>query len=255
MQDRRAQEPPSRFRPILRPAYGIDAPGVVRNFLIAGFGAIAAGVFTPAFYIGVFKLSLVGPTLLAIGCVSLGLCASMLAYSIRGKFNIRDIMLKLVRWRGDEAVLDVGTGRGLIAIGAAKRLQTGTVTGIDIWSDADLSGNTLENAQHNVECEGVQSRVQLLSHDARDIGFVDESFDVVLSLFCLHTIAQPEGRDAACREIARVLKRRGVAVIADNANLADYVRSFEAAGLRAESPKFYVFEAYAIIGIVVARKR
>ena len=45
----------------------------------------------------------------------------MLVYSKWGKFRHRDRMLNMIAWRGDEHVLDVGTGRGLLIIGAAKR--------------------------------------------------------------------------------------------------------------------------------------
>jgi arsenite methyltransferase len=48
----------------------------------------------------------------------------MLAYSL--KLNIRDRMLDMIHWKGNETVLDTGTGRGLLAIGAAKRLRAET---------------------------------------------------------------------------------------------------------------------------------
>jgi len=45
---------------------------------------------------------------------------------------------------GGEHVFDVGTGRGLLLIGAARRLTSGKGIGIDVWSTKDLSGNSLE---------------------------------------------------------------------------------------------------------------
>lgn len=45
-------------------------------------------------------------------------------YAIIGKRRFRDWMLARHEWRGDETVLDVGAGRGLMAVGAAKRLTT-----------------------------------------------------------------------------------------------------------------------------------
>ena len=90
-----------------------------------GAVALLAGLFLPSFYAGDFRITLVGPTLLALGSLSLGICASMLAYSFWGKFNIRKRMLGMVRWRGNETVLDLGTGRGLLAIGAAKAASHG----------------------------------------------------------------------------------------------------------------------------------
>jgi SAM-dependent methyltransferase len=238
-----------------RPNYGIDAPRTVRGFFAMGCGGVAGGVSVPPFLIAGFKITLVGPTLLALGCISLGLCASMVLYSLYGKFRIRDIMLGMVKWRGDEAVLDLGTGRGLLAAGAAKRLPEGTVTGIDIWKGSDLSGNTLENAQHNIELEGLQGRVQLRSDDARDIGFVDNSFDVVVSLLCLHIVGDADARAAACREIARVLRPRGVAIIGDYGNIAEYARELEAAGLRVDPPQFYLLQACTALWILRAEKR
>ena len=117
--------------------------------------------------------------------------------------------------------LDVGTGRGLLMIGAAKRLSTGKAIGIDIWSKGDLSGNSRDKTLRNVELEGVSDRVEVKSDDATAMQFPDASFDVVLSNLCLHNIPSREGRDRACREIIRVLKPGGTAVIADFKNTAN----------------------------------
>ena len=57
-----------------------------------------------------------------------------------GKLNHRDYMLSLHAWRGDERVLDVGCGRGLLLAGAARKLRTGHATGLDIWSNVDMGG-------------------------------------------------------------------------------------------------------------------
>src|SRR5689334_31483 len=141
-------------------------------------------------------------------------------------------MLNMVRWRGDEQVLDVGTGRGLLLIGAARRLTSGRGTGIDVWSTKDLSGNSLERTQANVEVEGVKNKVTLQSDDARKLSFPDASFDVVVSNLCIHNIPKAEGRQA-CREIARVLKPGGTALISDFINISFYQKVFVASGLKA----------------------
>ncbi len=242
------------FIPLARskPDYGIDAPQVTGRLLLAGSCAIVAGLAIQPFHAGGFKISLAGPTFLALGCLSLGLCASMLAWSLRGKFNICNRILSMVQWRGNETVLDIGTGRGLLAIGAAKRLRTGTVTGIDIW-DAPASRNTLEMAQRNIEIEGMQDRVELRSGDARDIGFVDNSFDAVLCLLGLHKLEEA-GRDVACQEIARVLKPRGIAIVAGTSHAGSYARAFREAGLIVQEPKSYTREAFTVLALVIARK-
>src|SRR5438552_9399431 len=53
----------------------------------------------------------------------------MLWGSLHGKRLVRDWMLRRIPWRGDERVLDVGCGRGLMMIGAAERLTTGRAVG------------------------------------------------------------------------------------------------------------------------------
>src|SRR5262249_36864651 len=44
-------------------------------------------------------------------------------------------------------VVDVGCGRGLLRIGAALWLSSGTAVGVDIWNWVDLSGNRAPGQQ------------------------------------------------------------------------------------------------------------
>jgi len=244
---------PSRLLARPKPNYGVDLPSRVKWIFAGGTGAILAGLLLPSFHVGDFYITLVDPTLLALGSLSLGVCASMLAYSVWGKFNVRKRMLGMVRWRGNETVLDLGTGRGLIAIGAAKRLRTGTVVSIDDWH-AGSACNRLDAAQRNLDLARVHDRVELRSDDPRHIAFVDNSFDVVLSLMFLHRIEDAGGRTKACCEIARVLKPQGIAIIADSANTRDYASALEASGLKVDGPKRYVMEAFMALEILTATK-
>ncbi|MBW4443378.1 MAG: 50S ribosomal protein L11 methyltransferase [Plectolyngbya sp. WJT66-NPBG17] len=70
-------------------------------------------------------------------------------------------MLNLIEWQGDETVLDIGTGRGLLMIGAAKRLTTGKAIGSDIWNAEDLTGNSIENMLKNAELEDVKDKIEI----------------------------------------------------------------------------------------------
>jgi len=140
----------------------------------------------------------------------------------------------MISWRGDEQVLDVGTGRGLLLIGAARRLTSGKGTGIDVWSTKDLSGNSIERTEANVEVEGVKDKdkVELRSDDARRLSFPDACFDIILSNLCLHNIPDEGGRAQACREIARVLKPGGTAIISDFIRTGFYQKVLVEEGLK-----------------------
>jgi len=240
--------------------YGVDAPGVIRNFFVIGGLLLLALVFAPPgigpFRVGGASLTLELRGLFAGGAVSCLLGgALMILYAEVGKFRHRDRMLAMIPWTGSENVLDVGTGRGLLAIGAAKRLTTGRVVGIDIWNPSDLTGNTADGFLQNAELEGVAERVEIRNGDARRMPFPDGSFDVVLSNVCLHNIAGARGRTEACREIGRVLRPGGVALVSDFRETALYAAAFEEADFLVERSGLGLFDTYPPMRIVRAQKR
>jgi SAM-dependent methyltransferase len=212
-----------------KPDYGIDAPGLVRNFLIIGVVLLPLGWFVPQVQIGSVTFVL-GPAAIITGFLLIAEGILMILYSKRGKFRHRDQMLAMVDWKGNESVLDVGTGRGLLMIGAAKKLTTGKAVGIDIWSAKDLSGNKIEGTLRNADLEGVRERIEVQNGDATAMQFPDASFDVILSSLCIHNIPTKRGRDKACSEIVRVLRPGGRAIISDFIHTRDYVKAFEAGG-------------------------
>ena len=236
-----------------KPDYGIDAPGVIRNLIVSGIAVLLLGWFVPSLTIG--------PVTLILGRMSIWPGISlilggvlMIVYAKVGKFLHRDRMLKMVDWRGDETVLDVGTGRGLLMIAAAKKLKSGKSVGIDIWSKKDLSGNAMDKTLRNAEIEGVRDRVDVQNGDATAMKFADGSFDVVLSNLCIHNIPSRAGRDQACREIVRVLKPGGKAVISDFIHTADYVRAFKSAGAEATRGGMELLFTFPPLRIVEVRK-
>jgi SAM-dependent methyltransferase len=173
--------------------------------------------------------ALVGLLVLAADLLVVAL--AMLWYSRVGKMRQRDDLLGLVAWRGDEQVLDVGCGRGLLLIGAAGRLSGGKAVGIDIWSQIDLSNNRAEVTRENARRAGVAGRVEVQDGDAQRLPFADNSFDVVVSSLVLHNITSQEGRRQAVREIARVLKPAGCVALLDLRHTSDYVRVLRECGL------------------------
>jgi ubiquinone/menaquinone biosynthesis C-methylase UbiE len=132
-----------------------------------------------------------------------------------GKVRSRERLLQKINWTGREQVLDVGCGRGLMLIGAARRLTSGKATGIDIWQAEDLSGNRPEAALENARREGVEDRVAVQTADMRQMPFSDNSFDVVVSRAVIHNLYKANDRARAIAEIARVLKPGGQALIED----------------------------------------
>jgi SAM-dependent methyltransferase len=236
-----------------KPDYGIDAPGVVRLLLAIGLLLLSLGWFIPQVRFGPVILVL-GPMAIGSGLLLIVESILMIVYSKWGKFRHRDRMLAMLDWKGDESVLDVGTGRGLLMIGAAKRLQTGKAIGIDIWSVKDLSGNSMEGTLRNAELEGVRDQAEVQNGDATAMKFPDASFDVVLSNLCIHNIPTKKARDQACREIVRVLKPGGRAIISDFIHTAQYVKAFEAAGAQASPTGADFLLTFPWLRIVDVRK-
>ncbi len=235
-----------------RPRYGIDAPGVIVAFLVGGASGAAAAALELARGAGTTWRPLLY-TAVATGAVLAIEGLLMLAYTVWGKYRHRDRLLDRVPWRGDERVLDVGTGRGLLAIGAAKRAPEARVVGIDIWNGAGWRDNTAAAARSNAELEGVATRVEVRDGDARELDFPDRSFDVVLSNLCLHNIATAADRDRACREIARVLAPRGIALLSDFRHTDDYARALRAAGLEVVRGAPHLFTTFPPLRVVTAK--
>jgi len=230
---------------MVRPHYGIDAPGIMVGFLAGGAAGVAIGLGV-AVALGAHPwLALAGWGVAISALVPLFFGCLMAAYAVLGKYRTREALLGTINWRGDEQVLDVGTGAGLLLIGAAKRLNAaqasgGHATGIDIWSAKDLSHNARAATLRNIAIEGVSAKATVRDADAAQMPFADASFDVVVSLLCLHNIAPQARRDAACREIARVLRPGGRVVVGDYIPTTPYADVFARAGLRVRhtGPRF-----------------
>ena len=94
-----------------------------------------------------------------------------------------------------------------------------------------MAGNSPDGVLLNARLEGVSDKIEIREEDIRHTSFPADFFDVVLSNLCLHNIPSKEGREAACREIARVMKPSGVAIISDGFHINDYLADFIKEGM------------------------
>jgi ubiquinone/menaquinone biosynthesis C-methylase UbiE len=102
------------------------------------------------------------------------------------------------------AVLDVGTGPGVLLVELAKRRTDLRLTGVD------LSADMVAAATRNLEPFGERAAAQ--AGDVTALPFADKSFDLIVSSLSLHHWDHPE---AAVPELARVLRPGGRVYIYD----------------------------------------
>lgn len=211
--------------------YGLDAPTVVRNLaLVGGLGLLLAlamylDVIPSAVTLGGIHAGLFG---MAFGPgLACSFTALAMIWSSRvGKVRRRDWLMNKLWWTGAERVVDVGCGRGLMLIGAAKHLTTGRATGVDIWRAGDLSANSRDATLANARIEGVADRVDVETADMRKLPFADASIDLAVSCAAIHNLEAAEDRATTIGEIARVLKPGGRALIDDIRHFNQYRAEF-----------------------------
>jgi len=230
--------------------YGIDALYIIKNLVFAGIVIIFLSlIIYMEFSFGMFAI------FLGIGGVILFLKAVLMLYTSKiSKLKQREIVVSLGQLNGDEHILDIGCGLGLILNEAAKQLTSGKAIGLDIWEGKDLSGNTKEAAEENAKIENVLNNVEFVEGDARQLPFSATSFDVVFSSMAIHNIPIMEDRLKAIREILRVLKPNGRFVIQDIKSIELYYNEFQKAGVSEVHIEGPYFNMIPPVRIIVGRK-
>ncbi len=230
-----------RFAP-----YGIDAPPEVRRLLLVGL------VYSPlqiimGWYLLKSGYHLCGRILIGFSIFSIVTTVPtafyMLYSSLVRKFKIRDQIINSLNLIGNETILDVGCGRGLLLLGAAKKLTTGKAHGVDIWNQQDLSANSPKAVLANAAREHVTERIEVITADVTNLPFPDNTYDAVISMTTLHNIPTPEGREQALKEILRVLKPGGQFRIFDILKCREYLRILETLDIKniQTSPTVYLW--------------
>lgn len=232
--------------------YGIDAPKVIRNLI--GIGILLLIISILLSFNILPEINFLKPSFLSTAICLLIAGFFMLSYSKFGKFKHRDRILKLHPWKGDEKVLDVGTGLGILMIGAAKKLDSGKSYGIDIFNSYDLSDNTIEQTKNNIKLENVTDKTELISENILKTNFSDNYFDVIVSNLCIHNLYKEEERNQACQEIYRILKPGGEAIISDFKHTKEYKKIFQNLGMKVKKTGPYFWDTFPPLTIIIAQK-
>ncbi|MBV9227712.1 MAG: class I SAM-dependent methyltransferase [Chloroflexi bacterium] len=239
-----------------RAKYGLDAPGLVWTFLCLGIVFSAFGLVL-ALLINNGNLLLLLLCILALynGFWMLLSGVLMLRSSFVGKLRMRDQLLDALSLSGNETVLDVGCGHGLLLIGAALRLPRGRAVGVDHWSVVDQGrSNCRTTTLANANAEHVADRVEVRDGDMRDLPFDDASFDAVVASLAIHNISSREERRQAIREIVRVLKPQGKVALLDFRHSKQYAADLRECGMHNIHISKLSFQMYPPVHTVTAIK-
>lgn len=153
------------------------------------------------------------------GVILLSIALTYLHATRRGKFRVWSRTLGAMQLKGDEQVLDLGTGRGAVATLAAARVPKGKVIGVDTWTARSRIGGNRKGdpesviARRNADLEGV--KVEFQTGDMCKLSMPGNQFDLVVSNLGVCALSRPDERAAAVDEAVRVLKPGGRLAIAD----------------------------------------
>ena len=116
----------------------------------------------------------------------------------------RRIASKWVAQRHPSTILDVATGTADLAIRMAKDIPSASITGVD------LSEKMLEHGRAKLIKKVLEQRIILVTGDATNLNFNDNSFDAVTSAFGVRNF---EDLETGLREMVRVCRHNGVIAI------------------------------------------
>lgn len=142
---------------------------------------------------------------------------------LKNRMRLLKNMIKIAEIKGDEKVLDLGTGSGFLAIGFAKHLKNGKSFGLDKFNlkndniktriintiKINFVGNTLKNAKINAKIEKVEKKCEFIQADVvKPLDFSDEYFNIVVTSQFIYVVSNQK-RMKIYKEINRVLKKGG----------------------------------------------
>ena len=203
-------------------------------------------------FLSLFLLSLFQSTLFLLAYIIIFFVIIIIAITFfknrfdKKRLSILNKMISLSSLKGNELVLDIGTGSGFLAIGFAKKLKKGKIIGIDRYNlkydklkseiigkiKINFFGNTLKNAKHNAIIENVDKKCNFFIKDiTKTLDFDTSFFDIILTSQVLYCI--PKGKlEEVLSEVDRILKKNGKIIFFEtksflNWNLEDIKSYFE----------------------------
>jgi len=192
-----------------------------------------------------FIIIISGLALISGIVVAIGLWSSRI-----GKLILRDKVISEINLKGNEQVLDIGCGRGLLTIGIAKKLTSGKVIGLDHWKSTLEYNYTRQMAEYNIAIEGVGNVAEVTDGDALKLPFDSEKFDIITSSLAMHHITET---GLAFKEMRRVLKPGGIIAIADMP-LPLFRKQIEETGFTIEIMKPLVRLFFIKMRLIIAKK-
>lgn len=245
-----------KARPSRKAGYGIDDPRTIAELAIAGVLAVLVG-FVISYYTASSNSRLAGTALIVgpgVGFLILVVDAALYWSSRLGKAREMAKLVNSIPWGGEEVVLDLGCGRGLASVLAAKKLEDGFDIGVDVFSRARISGNDPGSVLANAYQEKVDSKVSAVRGAALQLPIADHSIDVVVSAVALHHLVPRRQRRELFGEMNRVLKDGGRVGILDAGNGNEYSSFLRELGLTDVRMHRLRFSSFPPFHVVIARK-
>jgi len=209
-------------RPLGR--FGVDAPWV--PWLLVGIGAVYLALAGCAFWL--WDSLAFGIVIGVVGFLMLGSAAVYWHTTLRGKFVVwQEVLSEL---EPAPRVLDMGCGRGAVAIMTALHFPAAHIEGIDLWRSVDQSGNSATAAAENARCNSVTGRVAFTTADMTALPSPDDAFELVTASLSIHNIPSSAGRARAVDEAWRVLAPGGHLVVVDISKVGEYERRLREIG-------------------------
>jgi ubiquinone/menaquinone biosynthesis C-methylase UbiE len=239
-----------------RVGYGIDEHRTIIELAAAGVLSVLVGLLVSGYTVTsqpqTARLGiLVGP---AVGFLILVVTGSLYWSSRRGKIREMGRLIASIPFGGEEVVLDLGCGRGLGMVKAAKNLTSGIALGVDTWQKSRLSGNDPRSIWANARAEGVESNVSAVRAVPTYLPISDRSVDVAISGVAIHKIVRRRERRALFAELARVLKDGGRVGILDAGNGNEYSSMMKESGMTDVEMHRLRFSGFPPFHVVMARK-